>query len=482
MTSLSVFLLLVLLAGATSAEGQYCNYPHCQILCRIHKITANVSSTIKSYMEIKPADYDAHPTKKYPLIVYLGGTGEMFQTPGTGDSDLCPVIGYSMPFRINVHQFPDSVQDPNTGKWYSYFVVMPFVTQLSEQWSVDPGAMIDYVLAHYPGRIDVSKIYLTAMSRGTDNIMGYVTNSASNAHRIAAIVPVANCFPALPGPTFDQQVANLAASGIHLWGIQCPGDRICSEQYIQSFVSGLNGLNPGHGIFSYATYYCNSSDSTFHYAWNVAYSPEEYRPVVSGNKNVYEWMIQFSQNISLPVTLENWTARLENGQVLLNWATSNEFNSKEFIIQRATSNAADFQNILSIPAAVASSAEHKYSLVDARPQPGQNLYRLVSIDQDGKQNLFPVRNVIDQRNWKENVIIPNPVSDGVVSVYVRITRSQQLTVRLLDLTGRVINQQVKQLIPGETQYMFNVSSLQRGTYIVQLNGDEIKTSKKITID
>src|SRR5689334_19809137 len=93
MTSLSVFLLLVLLAGATSAEGQYCNYPHCQILCRIHKITANVSPTIKSYMEIKPADYDAHPTKKYPLIVYLGGTGEMFQTPGTGDSDLCPVIG-----------------------------------------------------------------------------------------------------------------------------------------------------------------------------------------------------------------------------------------------------------------------------------------------------------------------------------------------------------------------------------------------------
>jgi len=67
-------------------------------------------------------------------------------------------------------------------------------------------------------------------------------------------------------------------------------------------------------------------------------------------------------------------------------------------------------------------------------------------------------------------------------VYVRVNKAQQLTIRLIDLTGRVINQQIRQVMPGESQYSFNVSALQKGTYIIQLNGDEIKTSKKIAIE
>ena len=479
-TSLSAFLSWVLIMGTTSADAQLCTYPNCTMLCRIHKITANVSSTIQSYMEIKPADYDAHPTKKYPLLIYLGGTGEMFQQPGGSDQDLCQVLGYSMPFRINVHQFPDSVMDPNTGKWYSYFVVMPFVTAWEQQYQVDPGAMLNYALAHYPGRIDASRIYLTAMSRGTDNIMSFVTNSVANAHRIAAIVPVANCFPPGPGTTFNTQLANLALGGVHLWGIQCAGDRVCSETYIQSFVNGLNSLNPGHAIFSYASAYCNSVDSTYHFAWNVAYSPEENRPLVSGNKNIYEWMIQFSQNVSLPVTMKDWSARLDNGKVLLQWTTSQEFNTKDFLIQRANS-AGDFQTMLTVPAAIGSSTDKNYSQVDEHPNPGENLYRLVEEDMDGKQEVFPIKRVVVPGIWNENVIIPNPVNDGVASVYVRVNKAQQLTIRLIDLTGRVINQQIRQVMPGASQYTFNVSALQRGTYIIQLNGEDIKTSKKITI-
>src|SRR5689334_23639215 len=68
---------------------------NCFINSRIHKITADISPTIKSYMEIKPYDYDSTSPKKYPLLVYIGGTGEMFQQPGGTDQDLCPALQYS---------------------------------------------------------------------------------------------------------------------------------------------------------------------------------------------------------------------------------------------------------------------------------------------------------------------------------------------------------------------------------------------------
>ena len=69
----------------TSVEAQPCT-----INPRIKKITANVSPTIKAYMEFKPVDWLTNPTKKYALLIYMGGTGEMFQQPGGTDQDLCP--------------------------------------------------------------------------------------------------------------------------------------------------------------------------------------------------------------------------------------------------------------------------------------------------------------------------------------------------------------------------------------------------------
>lgn len=285
------FLCIGLMTCAFSVQAQ-----NCFVNSRIHKITANISPAIQSYMEFKPLGYDANPTKRYPLLVYIGGTGEMFQQPGGTDQDLCPALQYSLPWRINVGHFPDVVRD-SAGKEYSYLVVMPYVMKWEQQYSVDPGAVIDYMLAHY--RIDTGRIYLTAMSRGTDNIMGYVTSSPAAAKRIAAIVPAANCFPANVGTsTYSTQVSNLANGNVHMWAISCPGDVPCPEKYAQNWVNSLDSLKPNYGMFTYASFACDTEgpNASHHYAWNSAYDPD-YR-LAPGNKNVYEWMIQFSKGSS----------------------------------------------------------------------------------------------------------------------------------------------------------------------------------------
>lgn len=293
---LTMSVLYAALFSLVLSVPQAANAQNCYVNPRIKKITANISSTIKSYLEFKPVDFASNPTKKYALLVYFGGTGEMFQQPGGSSQDLCPVLQYSMPWRMNVGHFPDVVTDPNTGQQWSYLVVMPFVTAWEQQYSLDPGAIIDYMIAAYPNRIDLNRIYLTGMSRGTDNLMGYSTGSLAAANRLAAIVPVGNCFPANVGtPTYTQQVGNLANGNVRMWGISCQGDKVCTDNYIKNWVSSVNNLKPGNALFSYATQDCDTvaPNGSFHYAWNQAYNPD-YR-AAPGNKNVYEWMIQFSK-------------------------------------------------------------------------------------------------------------------------------------------------------------------------------------------
>jgi hypothetical protein len=285
---LALITLAMMLTGLTSVQAQ-----NCYVNPRIKKITANISTTIQSYLEFKPVDYATAPNKKYALLVYLGGTGEMFQQPGGSDQDLCPVLQYSMPWRMNVGHFPDVVRD-SAGREYSYLVVMPFVTAWEQQYAVNPGAVIDYMIQAYPGRIDTNRIYLTGMSRGTDNIMGYITSSASAASKVTAVVPVANCFPANVGTSFyNTQVANMAAGKLRLWGISCQGDKPCPEIYMKNWVKSLDSLRPGYSLFTNASLDCVGPDSSFHYAWNHAYNPD-YR-AAPGNKNIYEWLIQFSK-------------------------------------------------------------------------------------------------------------------------------------------------------------------------------------------
>lgn len=469
---LSIALLSVTVVNTANAQ--------CFVNPRIKKITADISWAIKSYLEYKPVDFDTNPTKKYALLVYMGGTGEMFQQPGGSDQDLCPVLGYSLPWRMNVGHFPNTVLD-NTGQAWSYLVVMPFVTVWEQQYSVDPGAVIDYMLQRYAGRIETSKIYLTGMSRGTDNLMGYVTSSSTAAARVAAIAPVANCFPAFVGtPGYTQQIQNLAQGNLRMWGIQCAGDVPCPENNIQNFVSSLNSANPGHAIFSYATFACEGPDNSNHYAWNHAYDPD-YRPAASGNKNVYEWLIQFSSTTTLPVVMKDWNARLLNNKVLLEWTTTEEFNTKEFIVQRASSNG-NFENLFRVPAAVSSSKEIKYSITDQQPLSGLGLYRLILKNQDGKEELFPVKRILVRNGWTDNVIIPNPVQDGQLSVYLNIPKAQRVSIRLFDAQGKLLRQQDSQMREGITTYNTDVSTLQKGVYVVQVTGDDFRTSKKVVVE
>ena len=103
-------------------------------------------------------------------------------------------------------------------------------------------------------------------------------------------------------------------------------------------------------------------------------------------------------------------------------------------------------------------------------------------NQDGKEEFFSIKRITIPGKWIENVIIPNPVQDGVLSVYLNIQKAQKVSFRLFDMNGRVLRQEDLSMNIGISEKTFDVGSLQKGMYIIQVNADDFRITKKITIE
>ncbi|HMC85357.1 MAG TPA: PHB depolymerase family esterase, partial [Chitinophagaceae bacterium] len=139
-------------------------------------VAANVSPQIGGFYKALPARYDS-TTKKYPLLVFLHGIGEL----GNGTTDLSKVLVNAVPKLLNQKNFPP--QFTVSGANYSFIVINPQF----KAWpaATDVNAMIDYAIAHY--RVDTSRIYVAGLSMGGGNTWDY---GVAYPNRVAAIVPI----------------------------------------------------------------------------------------------------------------------------------------------------------------------------------------------------------------------------------------------------------------------------------------------------
>src|SRR5438874_789885 len=116
-------------SGLLSVSGQYRETPMPGII---------VSSRIHGYWEHLPAEYYANPTKKYPLILYIHGVGEV----GDGSPASLPVLlGKGIPQKIESDVFPAFVY--NIGIPYAYIVLTPQYTDQGVSVN-DIDAMLNY--------------------------------------------------------------------------------------------------------------------------------------------------------------------------------------------------------------------------------------------------------------------------------------------------------------------------------------------------
>jgi RHS repeat-associated protein len=173
----------------------------------------------------------------------------------------------------------------------------------------------------------------------------------------------------------------------------------------------------------------------------------------------------------LPVTWLYFRGANKDKDNVLEWATTNEQNSKNFILERSL-NAVNFISIATIAAQGNSTSQQNYDYKDVgidKLNSAVFYYRLKQFDLNGS---FKTSNIVrlnyNQKGIINSIVYPNP-TQGMITVTVGDRALVGTQALVYDVNGRLL-QQVK--IAAQSQ-SFNFNSLVNGIYFIRLENKEV---------
>lgn len=186
--------------------------------------------------------------------------------------------------------------------------------------------------------------------------------------------------------------------------------------------------------------------------------------------------IAFTPEASLvPIKLSVFTAQKIGNGTKLNWTTEQETNSKEFAVDRSTDGGRTWTTISVVPAAGNSSSKRQYNIVDNSPAKGVNLYRLRSLDIDGKFSNSETRAVLFS-NSDVVLITPNPASN-FLNVYMSKNNNSISQIIVSDINGKVM----ERISTAEQSYRIDVNRYSKGIYVIKIIGTENTSTQKVIV-
>ncbi len=206
---------------------------------RLKKQTGEIAPL--QYLTYLPENYDSVSTQRWPVVLFLHGSGER-------GNDLNQVKKNGLPHLIEA------------GKHFPFITIAPQCPS-NEWWNVIAlRDLLDEVGAKY--HVDSDRVYLTGLSMG-----GYGTWSLATRfpERFAAIVPIC-------GGGDPEAVADI--KNLPVWVFHGAKDRVVSPQQSQEMVDALQKL----GAPVRFTLYPEAN----HNSWTPAYATEE----------LYTWLLQ----------------------------------------------------------------------------------------------------------------------------------------------------------------------------------------------
>lgn len=195
--------------------------------------------------------------------------------------------------------------------------------------------------------------------------------------------------------------------------------------------------------------------------------------------SLYEFEVWGSNSI-LPIQLNDFSAQKKENSVMLSWNASMDAESR-FNIQRSA-NGADFTNIgkLYYPTGT-NGISNSYGYLDESPLAGVNYYRL-EYTETGEKTLYSDVLSVRFAEKRSFNISPNPVTGNTIRVELDKTSQTKRTLRLLTITGKIIEQQEINANSSVADLQLN-RQVSAGTYILQvLDGDQPVRSRKIIIN
>jgi uncharacterized repeat protein (TIGR01451 family) len=180
---------------------------------------------------------------------------------------------------------------------------------------------------------------------------------------------------------------------------------------------------------------------------------------------------QNTVNVSgtLPVTLARFDVVRQGSEVLLQWETSFESNTRSFIVERATGNES-FGMIGEVAATGNSSILRSYSYTDRSPSKGINYYRIRIMDTDGSSKLSSIRAInMGNKGMSEIMsVFPNPAgSETTIRLFTQ--SAERVRVSIYDMHGRIAREHILSCVGGLNDLKIDLSGLPAGGYNIKLS-------------
>ena len=179
----------------------------------------------------------------------------------------------------------------------------------------------------------------------------------------------------------------------------------------------------------------------------------------------------------LPVEWIDFTAELQQKEVLLKWSTADEENNTGFYIERSA-DGRPFADLGFVPTAGANGNEYEYQDNDLPINTSYLYYRLRQEDLDGRTSYSAIREVKLQpeRQW---IIYPNPAHKAcTLSFSAAPFLSAEVSLR--DLNGRQLWRRTNW--QPETDLLIDLENIPAGVYLIRIETDNNSFAQRIIIN
>ena len=184
---------------------------------------------------------------------------------------------------------------------------------------------------------------------------------------------------------------------------------------------------------------------------------------------------------ALGVSLVNFKAQKDGGNVLLSWTTVAEQNNDKFVVERSN-NLTEWKVVATVKGNGTSNEVHNYSTNDVNPVVGLNYYRLKQYDLDGQYTLSEIRSLqFVSGNLSALTVFPNPVND-VINFRMNNAGASNVSVSLFNTSGKMIYQEKIESVEAGTFYKLNLQQKPAaGLYILNIKSGDLNENTKIVI-
>ncbi len=187
-----------------------------------------------------------------------------------------------------------------------------------------------------------------------------------------------------------------------------------------------------------------------------------------------------NESTPLPVELLEFQAQASDEGIRLNWSTASEQRNDHFIIQRS-SNGSLFKKIGQVAGNGTTNQRHDYRYLDESPPAGDQYYRLIQVDLDGKTEEYGPRTASYEASEGspecEMKIVPNPCRGNCK---VRFSdacegalEKEDLRVQVFDVAGNKVSADMQKGSGFGSEFMLDTKEpLTPGVYVVRAVSDK----------